>query len=171
MTNIISYLLVNFTPFFCVSMILYFELLRRAFSSLQVTLKWCPNCEFVSSLILLPASKPFRWKQRKRNQLHYHKSCILCYSCSLALSSHDLASLTWPNWVDLLWFCTAVRNTQTKHKYIMDLFSALTLKCSQTAYSNQALNYCYGFSRNVKNGRTVCIAAVSTAPLLLWAFY
>lgn len=62
----ISYLLVNFTPFFCVSTIPYLELLRRTFSSLQVIRKWCPNCEFVSSLILLPASKPFWWKERTK---------------------------------------------------------------------------------------------------------
>lgn len=148
-------------------MIPYFELLRRAFSSLQVTLKWCPNCEFVSSLILLPASKPSRWKERKRNQLYYHQSCSLCYSCSLTLSSHDLASLTWPNSVDLLWFCIGTRNTQTKHKY-MDSFPALPLKCSQTAYSNQQLLYCCEFSRKIP--RTLCIAAVSTAPVLLWSF-
>lgn len=93
-TKIISYLLVNFTPFFCVSTIPYFELLRRTFSSLQVIRKWCPNCEFVSSLILLPASKPFRLKER-RKQTYYQKSCSLCYSCSLIPSLYDVASLRY----------------------------------------------------------------------------
>lgn len=81
----------------------------------------------------------------------------------------NLTSLTWPDSLDLLWFCTGMRYTQTKHKYV-DSFSALTLKCSQTAYSNQAHNYCIAMNSPGRwkiQGHSALLLFSTAAPVIL----
>lgn len=174
-TKMISYLLVNFTPFFCVSTIPYFELLRRTFSSLQVIRKWCPNCEFVSSLILLPASKPFWLKEWTKKTIVLSKilqlvlfllihpqfvQCSLIYTAWYpCFGSVQLGEILRPNrslLIHSLLFLWYARKLHIQMRFMIILLLHVLQKCK---------------THSQHTAKMFNIAVVSTAPVALWSFY